>query len=225
MALPADKVRPIEEYVLVGFLKKFTSVFGCICNYTNAYDKIHSINRLKGGQPMQYPYAFLSITGIQLGDTINSHRMGRVGMTTQEKGSSGNVVNKFKLVPVSIEVEITYKTNNLYGSPDSILSFASKWMMAYRFGHLKFDVLYGGNAYSIAPLLSEQLTIPQRENEVETESCYVLETTATIKGYMSTGEMLTAPVVNDINVSANIELPLNEGEVLVDRNFIEFPKK
>ena len=219
-----DKVYTIEELVLTGFKERFTKVFSCPCEISNAYDIIQEQKRIRGGKPFKYPYAFISMNSIQLGDTFNSHRMGRYGIITNEKGSSGNIANRINTVPVSFELGIRYITNSLYGNSYSVMSFTRNWLMARRFGYLKYTIVYGGIYFNIASELAEQISLPTRENITETESKYDIETSLELKGFISLPIAKTAPLVNDINVQAKVG-DITENGVVVGHTFFEYRKK
>ncbi len=219
--MSAKKIQPLEEYVLGGFVKRFSEVFGCKTIITTATDKLKSLERTFEGREVTYPYAFVVINTIgPNNESYNAHSLGRRGLLTVVQSDFASTV---RLLPANFEIEIEYHTNkykDFHG--DSVLSFLRRWMFARRFGYLKFNISYGRLAIAISLTLGDTPQVPQRENAVENETVYKVTSTATIHGYTSEASLGTQGIITALEIDGRL---VNADGSLPGAQFFSFTKE
>lgn len=216
---------PLEEMVLGGFAQRMQQVFGAPFIVTNEHEKLKALERLFSGNPVQYPYGFISVSTFDTSNTgsYNPHYFVRHGIEMMISSDVG--VQAVHCMPATIEVEIEYHTNVFMNSrrvnptetPSlSALAFARRWVMAQRAGYTKFMVNYGKLELGINVTLSPTVTLPKKDNLVENEQVYITTVTAQIHGWVSEPILKQGGLVKEIKMSVgttdpNLNLPQNTG--------------
>ena len=195
----------IDSAVLAGFVQRFQQVFNCKCAVTYEFEKTKVLERIFGqGQPLEYPYAWFEIQSIGHNkEWYSTQLMVRKGRIVTI--DSGSTVQRVRIMPANFDLGITYVTNKFDSvEQGSITAFARRWLLAYRGGYLKFTINYGNLVLNVALTMPETLTIPTRENVVETETSYKLTTNLTLHGYISEPIFAQGGKINTINVNSSI---------------------
>jgi hypothetical protein len=206
-------IEPIDSLVLAGFQQRFQQVFGCPCVYINQNDKTKILERVFGqGKDITYPYAWFTIQSLSPNyETYNAHPLGRRGITLNV--ASQTTINTVRIMPTVFDIEVNYVTNKAESvGQGSVLAFARRWLLARRFGYLKYTTKYGNMQFGIHVTLDEQVPFPQRENITEAETKYDVVLHAQIKGYTSEPVLGTQGKINKINLNTGIKLP--NGQVI-----------
>lgn len=175
---------PLEEFVFEGFSARFKQTFGTIIAITNEHEKRRTIDRLKNGEQMSYPYAFAKITGTDsTQNSYNPQQFVRRGIETVVAQDKNNVYT-VRCMPISFEMDLEYHTNAFLG-PDSVMLFVKRWNMAARGGYLKFTINYGRLKLGVGVTMQPSTSIPEKENAAEQENVYIVQTQCTIHGWVS----------------------------------------
>jgi hypothetical protein len=133
------------------------------------------------------------------------------------------MIATFRVLPVNFEVEVVYVTNKFDSvEQGSVMAFARRWLLARRGGYLKFSIDYGQKQFGVSVTTPDSLTIPSRENIVESETKYEITTNITIHGYISEPTLGQKGIANKLNV--NGEVGGVNGQV-VSTQFFAFPQK
>lgn len=208
-------LQPIDDYVFKGFQQQYQQTFGCMCTYTNVHEKSKLIERLFDGKEVRYPWAYFVLQNVTPNtESYNPHYLGRRGLPVTLDTDGGGLLTA-RLLPVNFEIEISYITNKFQSRDQgSVLSYMRRWMMARRFGYLKFDISYGRlSPIGIGVTLADSVPMPTRENVVEQETAYTCTATATIHGYISEPETGHQGVIQELDtiqfVSGPGFLPFN----------------
>jgi hypothetical protein len=220
------KIIPIDELVRAAFQQRFQQVFNCKCAFINQNDKTKILERIFGqGEPLTYPYAWFTIQSISANnDSYNPHQMGRRGMVLNV--SSNSSINTVRVMPTNFDIEVNYVTNKSDSvEQGSVMAFARRWLLARRFGYLKFSINYGNLNFGIQVTMDETVPFPQRENITETETKYDVVLHANIHGYTSEPVIGSQGKVNKVNLTEGIKLPngqvvsLANGRVVSSQTF------
>jgi hypothetical protein len=193
------KILPIDEYIKDGFKAQLMRQFRCPALYVTSPDKLRNLKALQGNETPSYPYMFLAIQSATPNtDSYVTHRLSRQGIPVT-LSTDNNKFHTARLLPVRFELEISYVTNKHKGDDtDSVDGFTRRWLFARRIGSMNFNVDYGLSSVAISYILGENISIPARENPTETESVYMLSTTATILGYVSEPELGSRGRINEV---------------------------
>lgn len=199
------QVSPIDDAVLAGFAQRFQQVFGCLVTWTTATDKMQVIQKLFNGKEVTYPYACLTLTAMAANhESYNHNALARRGVRVTV-GSNQTTIATAKLVPTNFEVEAEFITNKFQGvESGTVRGFARRWLLARRMGYLKYNVRYGSLSAGIGVTLSENVSIPVRENVVETETAYKTTVTATIHGYISEPILGSQGVTQEVIIDGQV---------------------
>jgi len=217
---------PIDDLIFNGFQQRFQQVFSCPCAFINQNDKTKILDRIFAqGTELTYPYAWFTIQSIAANpDSYNAHPLGRRGVTLNV--ASSTTINTVRIMPTIFDIEINYVTNKSQSvDQGSVMAFARRWLLARRFGYLKYTVKYGNMQFGIHITMDEQVPFPQRENITEAETKYDVVLHAQIKGYTSEPTLGTQGKVNKINLTDGIKLPngqvvsLTNGQVISTQTF------
>jgi hypothetical protein len=206
MASSGVSVQSIDKFCLAGFQSRFQQVFNCKCAYSNVHETTKILERVfEQGEPLTYPYAYFVIQNIGHNkEHYNTQLMVRKGLIVNV--DSNSTVQRVRVMPANFDLEINFVTNDFDSvEQGSITSFARRWLLAYRGGYLKFTVNYGRLQFNVALTMPDSLTIPVRDNVVETETSYKLTTTVTIHGYISEPILAQGGKTNTINVQSGIQ--------------------
>jgi hypothetical protein len=195
-----DKVKPVEDFVFEGLQTRLQQVFGCLCFYTTSNDRTKILARLTEGEKPEYPFLFITLTNLtHTSDSYNTNQMARRGLRVK---MGDGFMRTVRIMPASFDIEIEYVTNKFQGlEQGSVLAFVRRWMFARRCGYLKFDIRYGTLNLWIAPMMNEQVNIPQLDNKVETETAYKTTATLTMRGYISEPVLGTIGIVENLQVN------------------------
>lgn len=200
------KIEPVERLVLEGLSRKFAKAFSCRQTLiTSAYEKSRLLARRKDGKDLEYPMAFLKVTGIGgAADRYVSPYLARTGaqiVATDDDNSSIAV----KLLPANFQVEVEYRTNEFDLSVDhSVLAFSRRWLFARRNGYLKFNVAYGKVSLQIGAILDEQVNVPERSSTTEQAPEYLVTASLQLLGWVSEPITKTIGTVNAVDVQASL---------------------
>jgi len=220
------KIIPIDEMVRAGFQERFQQVFNCKCAFINQNDKTKILDRIFAqGEDLTYPYAWFTIQSVSANnDSYNPHPLGRRGMVLNVASNSS--VNTVRIMPTNFDIEVNYVTNKSDSvEQGSVMAFARRWLLARRFGYLKFSINYGRMNFGIQITLDESVPFPQRENIGEAETKYDVVLHAVIHGYTSEPTLGTQGKVNKINLTEGIKLAngqvvsLTSGKVVSTQTF------
>lgn len=196
----SDKLVPIENFVLTGFLRRYQSVFfKCPVIWASSEDRLLALKRVIGNDEVKYPYAFLILESVAFDADagLNSSSLGRRGLAVTVNESE-TLTQRVRLMPAIFNVNCEFITN----SQAQAIEYTKLWMFAYRFGHLKFNIKYGKLKNVRCNVdLADSASIPIREDKTESLSTYTIETTAAIHGYVSKSIIETKPLLHDIRVT------------------------
>lgn len=215
------KLEPIEDLIYTGLVQRMQQVFGCLPVITTASDKTALIARLRSGDQVEYPYMFLTIQSVAHNkESYSANGIARRGLTTLvEQDQIYNV----RLMPVNIEIEVEFHTNKFQGiGSEAVLTFAKRWMFAYRCGYLKFNVEYGRLNVAVSMTLNESVSTPPLENKTETETAYKVTSSLTLHGYVSEAQLATQGRITSLEVD---QVLTNGGGVVSGYQFIPFNKE
>lgn len=213
------KIKPVEDFVLNGFLQRYQQVFfGCpVVIAASEVDEKQCIARITANGTVQYPYAILKIQTISYENTatINDNYMGRRGflIKTNESDKLGLAV---RLIPVEIEMECKFVTN----SNSQLVEYAKLWMFAYRFGHLKFNISYGNLNLECKVICNESISMPQANSKLESIQEYQATTSAVIHGFMSKQQLAKKPLLHDLKETVGLA---NNSGISINKVVWEIP--
>lgn len=194
------KLEPIEDLIYTGLVQRMQQVFGCVATIVTASDKTALIERLRSGDAVEYPYLFLTIQNVAHNkESYAANGIARRGLTTLVENDQ---LYNVRLMPVNIEFEVEFHTNKFQGiGANAALTFAKRWLFAYRCGYLKFNVEYGRLNVAISLTLNESVSTPPLENKTETEAAYKVSSSLTLHGYVSEAELATQGRINTLEVN------------------------
>lgn len=116
-----------------------------------------------------------------------------------------NNVIMVRVLPKAFRFEVEYYTDKFNLSVDgSVLSYASRWMFAHRFGYLKFEINYGKLVFKIGAVLDENLSIPERANVTDSPTPYPVTSNLVVEGWVSEPYTDTQGVVNTVVTSLDL---------------------
>jgi len=196
----------IDQAVFAGFQKRFQQVFNCKCAYSNVHETTKVLERVfEQGETLTYPYAYFVIQNIGHNkEHYSTQMMVRKGLIVNV--DSNSTVQRMRVMPANFDLEINFVTNDFASvEQGSITAFARRWILAYRGGYLKFTVNYGRLQFNVALTMPESVTIPVRDNIVETETSYKLTTTLTLHGYISEPILAQTGRTTTLNVNSSIQ--------------------
>jgi len=202
------KIPPIDNFIREGFAKHIQTQFRCPAIFVSSIDKLRNLQTLQGNSQPKYPYIFLAIQSITPNnDSYMTHRLSRQGIPVTLTDDNRQFHNA-RLIPAKFEIEVTYTTNKFSGDDtDSLEGFTRRWLFARRIGSLNFNVDYGLSRVAISYTLGENVPVQPRENPAEQESVYVVNTTATVMGYVSEPELGQRGRINQILLSTDTPPP------------------
>ncbi len=192
------KLDTVQDFVFKGFQSRFQQVFKTVGVWSSSADQIRGIEKAQEGKRVEYPYAFFRLSSMARNpESFNSHYLARHGLVFTID-TDGNVGKKVKLLPVIYETEVEFVTNRFDQSESSVTTYVTRWLMASRLGHLKFDIRYGRVSLGINVELAESLSTTSRENPTESETSYKIVGTASIKGYVSEAMVQEQQIVKNV---------------------------
>jgi hypothetical protein len=189
-------VKPIEDFIFEGLIKRLREVFGAHVVLSNATDEIQTLAKLKL-QNVKYPFMFVSLTS--LNPTKDSYRampMIRRGFDIFLSTDNKQVL-KVSAMPVDFVFEVKYFHNDF----PAIVRFAKRWLFSAAAGFMKFTIIYG-ESFDIGFLLSEDISIPKREANPENIQEYPVVSTITCRGYMSEEKLRNQQAATEVDVTA-----------------------
>lgn len=193
------KLTAVQDIIFAGFQSRYQQVFGTMGVWSSSSDQIQGVEKAQEGKRVEYPYAFFRLSSVSRNvESYSSHYLARHGLVFSIE-TDGNVGQKVKLLPVVFETEIEYVTNRYQGSDTSVTNYITRWLMASRLGHLKFNIRYGRVSLGINVEPSESISPSQRENPTDAETSYKLVSSVSIKGYVSEA------MVQDQQIAKNVE--------------------
>ena len=198
-------LEPIDTYIRAGFLAQVQKTFECNAVYVTANDKTRTLAQITQGIP-QYPYIFIVNQSMQQnGDGYPGALLPIDGIPVQVADTHNRAITA-KILPVKFEMELTYVSNKEDGTGlDSVFGFSRRWLLRRRLGQFSFNIRYGVFSLPIHCILSDTVTIPQRENATDAESNYQVVVTAAINGYISEPEAGSQGVIDDLQIVQNAE--------------------
>lgn len=192
-----NKILPIENYVLSGFLKRYQAVFfKCPVIWASSDDKLLALKRAIGNTELSYPYAFLTLESVAYDQDagLNNSSLGRRGLIIT-MNETNELSQKARIMSALFNVNCQFVTN----SQQQAIEYTKLWMFAYRFGHLKFNIKYGHLKNIRCNVdLADSASIPIREDKTESLSVYTIETTAAIHGYVSKALIETKALLHTV---------------------------
>lgn len=206
------EIQPIEDFVFAGIVKRFSEVFGCRTVITTTNDKTKTLARLFDGKPVEYPYAFLTLSSFAENKESYVNRMlSRRGIAIT---GSNERVQTARLVPTNFTFEVEYHTNQFQGfETKTVVGFVRRWLFALKCGYLKFNIQYGRLETRIGVTLDESVSTPPLENKVEQEAAYKVTANLVVHGWMSESILGSQGVINVLDVQ--LALAAQEGYVFV----------
>lgn len=199
------KIEPVERLILDGLTQKFAKAFNCKQTMiTSAYEKTRLLAQRKAGGQLQYPMAFLKVTGIGAAtDRYVSPYLARTGAQIVASDDDNSALS-VKLLPSNFQVEIEYRTNEFDLSVEhSVLAFSRKWLFARRNGYLKFNVAYGKISLMIGAILDESVSVPERSSPTEQTPEYLVTTSLQLLGWISEPQTKIIGTVQNVDLGAN----------------------
>ncbi len=192
------KLDTVQDFVFQGFQSRYQQVFQTMGVWSSSADQIKGIEKAQEGKRVEYPYAFFRLSSMSRNpEGFNSHYLARHGFTFSVE-TDGNVGKRMKLLPTNFETEIEFVTNRFDKSDTSVTTYISRWLMASRLGHLKFNIRYGRVSLGINVELADNVSPTVRENPTEAETSYRITSTATIKGYISEALVQEQQIVKNV---------------------------
>jgi len=208
------EIDPVERLVLAGLSKKFAQVFSCPQTIvSSAYEKMRLLSKRKVGEPINYPMAFLKVTGIGAAtDRYVSPYMARTGTQTVASDDDNSAI-AVKLLPANFQVEIEFRTDQFdLSAESSVLAFSRRWLFARRNGLLKFNVAYGKLSLMIGTILDEQVTVPERASTTEQVPEYLVTAGMQLLGWVGEPQTRTIGTVQNVDLDANFWAFKNTGD-------------
>lgn len=197
---PKMEIQPIESFILDGMLKRFATVFGCRALITTSNDKTRVLERLFDGKQIEYPYAFF--TPQSMSDNKESYR----NVSSIRRGvrvvTGQNQQFTARILPTNFAFEVEFHTNKYKGmEPETVMSYARRWLFAMRCGYLKFNVQYGSLQARIGVTMDDNVPTPPQENRTDSEAVYKIVTNLTVHGYTSEPILGSQGVIQEIDLS------------------------
>lgn len=181
-----------------GLQSKLQKSFGCMSAWSTGTDDVKAVARLFNGSAVVYPYATLKLTGSTLAaDRQNLHAASFRG-TRVRVSSDGNEGMLVRFLPVDFQVGIRFVTNSF----NEVLRIQSAWLFCVKDGRFSFDITYGDTTFGINSLLEQQLSISPREANPDSIPEYVVESTMTVKGFISSPIVETQAIAQTVSVDA-----------------------
>lgn len=181
-----------------GLQSKLQKSFGCMSAWSTGTDDVKAVARLFNGSAVVYPYATLKLTGSTLAaDRQNLHAASFRG-TRVRVSSDGNEGMLVRFLPVDFQVGIRFVTNSF----NEVLRIQSAWLFCVKDGRFSFDITYGDTTFGVNSLLEQQLSISPREANPDAIPEYVVESTMTVKGFISSPSVETQAIAKTVNVDA-----------------------
>lgn len=182
-------IQPVDVFVRAGFLQQVTDQFRAVTTWTTSPDKLAELKTALGNKQPAYPYVFLTQQSLSPNkESYNPRRLARYGVPVRFSDDQRLAYNA-RLIPANYEVELTFITNDYDRSVHSVNGFARRWAFAQRNGYLNYRVNYGLTALDVNVMLTDTLSLPQRENPADSESIYQVVANVTIHGYVSEPEL------------------------------------
>ncbi len=199
------KIRPIEDFMLEGVEQRFYETFGCLTKVVNAYEKARTLESTQGGKGLKYPYMFLRLASMSPNtESYSTNAMGRRGLQAVIADDQ-NQAYTVRVLPVNFAIEVEYYTDQFDLNQDrSALAFGRRWQFARRLGMLKFNIDYARLAFSVGCSMDESITIPDRNNLVESQSHYVITGSCVFHGYISEPVLGTQGIVNEVHTDTQV---------------------
>lgn len=196
------QLEPIDKLIKEGFAQQIKRQFRAPAIYVSSPDKLRTLQQLQGNNPVEYPYIFLNIGSWSAAtDRYNSNRLARQGVPVTIS-SDGLQFQTVRVIPVNLEIEVTFITNQYSGiEPSTVDGFIRRWFFVRRNGSVNFTVNYGLTNFPVAYTVTESLSIPPRESPTDQESVYQVVGTLTLQGYVSEPVLGTRGRVNQIILS------------------------
>ncbi len=194
------KLDPVESFVFDGLAQQCSRVFGCPAVSGGTADKVQMLERITSGQ-VKYPYIFLNIQRLTYNaESYSTNRMSRTGLKCLVNADSG-MIYQVRLVPTNFEVEVQFICNSMDPrKPGSLIEFQKRWLLAYRAGHLKYQINYGDLTLRIGCTLAESVDVPQLENKTEQPAHYECNATLTVHGYVGDPHLKNVGVVKQVDI-------------------------
>lgn len=195
-----DTLKPIEAFVQQGLAQRFQQIFDAPLVLVNAPDKRAAIAKLTQ-RGLKYPFAFASISRDSITEgTYRPHTLMRRGIMGKPS-SDGMTAQRLNLIPVTTEYEITFLTQSF----SDVRKFSRTWLLAVIQNAFKFSVTYGVVDLDINVIPEQAVSLPQRESGLSEAKEYVATVNITVAGYMSNTKLQLSQVVNEIDLSIDVD--------------------
>lgn len=162
-------------------------------------DKYRVFRELAGKENISYPIAYLELGPAQV---MTDNTRGNAS-TMAKQGTYGRIlpgtpayIESLQIIPVNFTLTLVYLDQDFR----STLGFIRRWLLASMDKGLNFNVIYRDITLPIKVVMDTQVTIPQKDNLVNTVNVFDFEAALTVWGYVSDLEAekvpMVAPVVN-----------------------------
>lgn len=198
------EIPTVDSLVWKGLEMRVTEVFGCSALVSTAYEKVRLLAKRGEGRQLKYPYAFIiprTLTGSTVYGSAYLARHGQQFAVTENQESAWTV----RLLPAQYQVDIEFYTDRGdLRDEASAFALARRWLFARRLGYLKFNVDYGKLSLPIAVEMDESIQIPERPNQLEQQSEYVLTSSLRLQGWVSEPPVHLTGVVQSVEADATL---------------------
>jgi hypothetical protein len=179
---------PLVRLLLLGVMKQLSDVF-------NVPEKrivpISSTDRMKVAQKIAerdnegeilFPQMLLYVTNVIRGDqeqTYNARTLSRAGLYTKLDDNQ-NAIGRIHIIPVILEVEVIYQTNDYFGG----LEYATRWMSAGLHRRLNFSMTYMNFDFDIPIDMAATVVVPEQDASIDIPNYYEYDTGIRVMGYL-----------------------------------------
>lgn len=202
----------------------------------DVWTSIVEAEKQKGNQQYSFPYCYLKLTSINAIDASdnmnflarNMYRMGMPGKV--DPMNSSYIMHRF--ITADFDIEVTFITDDY----NEAKSFVNKWHFVSIEKRLNVDWRYDGITLSVRVDLDGNLSIPEKENAVESVNYYEIKANLKIRGFMSESEPDFEPervsVLKQLNIRYVLydadfptlgEQVLSDQAKLTTQNYIPIP--
>ncbi len=189
-----ERIPAIEDRILDGFQQRYYKTFGCDLVIAQTTDAIKILQQRREGHQPVYPFAYAKVSTIASPESADHYvprYLLRKGVVVKVSPGGNTAVN-VRLLPVIMNLDITYETNAAAGD-HSVLWYTKRWLMACRMGLFKFAIEIGKLRVKIGATGDLTVNVPgDRPSPSEEESGYKVQTQVQIKGYMSEVQLAQA---------------------------------
>lgn len=198
------KIVPVEDFYVVGLTRQLSQILKTNVLYVNAADKVREIQKLKGGNKVEYPLVFLSLTSFSDTNRVQStRRLGMAGVPFQVDPQG--VVRNVRLFSACFNMEVEYRTNAARGAK-SVMEFARQWRHLGRRGGLQFSFAYGERLKLTANFeVDRDIVIPELQLKGSEVAEYAVKTSLKMHGYTSEPVIRTTALIDTVELGLDVK--------------------